>query len=95
MLSEAKHPASTANEARSFAKTLRMTAEERETLLLKTARAELSRAIGFTDDHRKEPGLGGMAAVFGGHVFERQHGREDAAMPPGIRMFLRMSVATK
>ncbi len=37
MLSEAKHLASTAKEARSFAKSLRMTVEERETFLPKTA----------------------------------------------------------
>ncbi len=39
MLSEAKHPASIANEARSFAKTLRMTTKERETFLPKTTLA--------------------------------------------------------
>jgi hypothetical protein len=36
MLSEAKHLASTANTARSFAKTLRMTSKDHETALPKT-----------------------------------------------------------
>jgi hypothetical protein len=35
-----------------------------------------------------KPDLGGRAAGFGGHVLERRHGREDAAMPPAIRVFL-------
>jgi hypothetical protein len=44
--------------------------------------------FGFTDGFKKKPDLGGMAAGFGGHVLERQHGREDVAMPPPIRVFL-------